>query len=160
MSNPKSWLAQSSLNDLGKKLRERAEETLTNLGVETNVVERGVSARAFDARTPDADAHDAHERARATRERELEELCASMSDEIRALKEALRREAARDDARERGEEDGTLERLRKELQTMRDGKAWAEAEAREFERECEEATAARAEAEAAARQARGTLEAR
>ena len=63
---------------------------------------------------------------------ELEDLCASMSTEIAALKDALRRTS------ERASGDAETEALRKECQKLRDQKIWAEEECKEFERECEE----------------------
>lgn len=169
MSGPKSWLANANpaITDIGKRLRERAEETLTQLvdvnpleharpgGAENHAQSQNQSSSASLPSVPSTSgAFTTRHASRDQRVMELEDLCASMSTEIAALKDALRRTS------ERASGDAETEALRKECQKLRDQKIWAEEECKEFERECEEQRKGRERAEAEKKTLERELEAK
>lgn len=148
-----SWLDADKLSSLGKKLHQSAQDAVTQLSaqVETNAIERGIaSASSSHASTSDA--------GYVAKVRELEELCQAKDDELRALKIALRNAAesstgntAKAPSNDGDDDDGArrkeIDALKREVKKLADGKAWAEEECKEFEKECDDAREAKEKVE-------------
>ena len=146
----KAWLDHDKLSAtaaaMGAKLKAQASATVREL-VDTNAVERGVATTTTRA----DDAMDADPRARELTE--LTELLQAKDEELMALKDALRRVAEDGGGggggatrRDAALATGAVEGYEKEMKKLRDGKAWAEEEAKAFEKECDEARAEASEA--------------
>lgn len=148
-----SWIDAEKLSSLGKKLHQSAQDAVTQLSaqVETNAIERGIaSASSSHASTSDA--------GYVAKVRELEELCQAKDDELRALKIALRNAAesstgntAKAPSNDEDDDDGArrneIDALKREVKKLADGKAWAEEECKEFEKECDDAREAKEKVE-------------
>ena len=149
-----SWLDADKLSSLGKKLHQSAQDAVTQLSaqVETNAIERGIASASSSSHASTSDA------GYVAKVRELEELCQAKDDELKALKIALRNAAesstgntAKAPSNDEGDDGGTrrkeIDALKREVKKLADGKAWAEEECKEFEKECDDAREAKEKAE-------------
>jgi len=149
-----SWFDADKLSTLGKKLHQSAQDAVVQLSaqVETNAIERGIaSASASSSHPSTSDA------GYVAKIRELEELCQAKDDELRALKTALRNaaesstedkaKASSNDDADDGPQRKEIDALKSAVKKLTDGKAWAEEECKEFEKECDDAREAKEKAE-------------